>query len=505
MKRLFYILLLLVAASSCDSLLDVEPRNGITFEHYFRTEQDLEALVLQIHGSIRETFGQLTYHNYMGMKVDVVRANSDAQKVRGLNAAFFTLNSNQEQWKKYYNVLALVDLYKDNCGKAQNVSPARAQFYLGQVEFARALCYFYLARDWGDAVITRGSQYVECYAKSPAETVLDTAIAAASRAYSLLPKYSELKNSNNKVLISKQYGCKGSVAALLAHLYAWKGSVFDKRDDLKNAEAWASRLIEPEYHDEVGTYTLAANPEEVCVEVMHRGSAESIFELEISYSDATTYSTFLPAALLIGAPVMKTETQSDIRDKVFGMSLELAESMYPVGDARREAYFYKLDDEEWRQEGLTYCYKWRYTRYGASQAGEAWFIGFDVNKVIFRLADMYLLRAECREKLGDTPGAKSDLGVIRVRAGAEAWPAANDSGDLRLDIFREREKELLHEGHRYYDVVRDGYWNTEFDALFPKLTATEVKNGALYLPVPQTAFSDNDLMIQNTYWVSKMK
>ena len=108
-------------------------------------------------------------------------------------------------------------------------------------------------------------------------------------------------------------------------------------------------------------------------------------------------------------------------------------------------------------------------------------------------------------KLGDVAGAKSDLGVIRQRAGAKAWPSENDSGDLQYDIFKEREKELLHEGHRYYDVIRNGYWNTEFDSNFPKLSETEVKDGALYLPVPQTAFSDNDLMIQNTYWVSKMK
>lgn len=27
------------------------------------------------------------------------------------------------------------------------------------------------------------------------------------------------------------------------------------------------------------------------------------------------------------------------------------------------------------------------------------------------------------------------------------WPAKNDSGDLKYDIFREREKELLYEGH----------------------------------------------------------
>ena len=128
-----------------------------------------------------------------------------------------------------------------------------------------------------------------------------------------------------------------------------------------------------------------------------------------------------------------------------------------------------------------------------------------MNRVIFRLADMYLLRAECRVKMDDRVGAEADLNVIRQRAGVEMWPAKNDSGDLKYDIFREREKELLYEGHRYYDVVRNGYWKTELQGNFSELSVDDVKDGALYMPVPQTAFSQNDLMIQNAFWASKMK
>ena len=316
---------------------------------------------------------------------------------------------------------------------------------------------------------------------------------------------SNLKNSNNKALTSKQYGCKGSAAALLAHLYAWKAHVVGGQEDLKESEKWASKLIEEKYRDEVGVYTLAANPEEVCSEVMHRKSAESIFELEINYQDVSSYSTFLPAYSMIGAPVVKTEEKMKIKSKDLGITIAEVNSLFPVGDARREAYFYKLDDPEWQEAGLAYLYKWRYARYGSSVAGEVWLSGMDVNRVIFRLADMYLLRAECRVKMDDRVGAEADLNVIRQRAGVEMWPAKNDSGDLKYDIFREREKELLYEGHRYYDVVRNGYWKTELQGNFSELSVDDVKDGALYMPVPQTAFSQNDLMIQNAFWASKMK
>ena len=48
MKRFLYSVLVLLLCTSCESLLDLEPKNGVTFEHYFATEQDLEAAELQV-------------------------------------------------------------------------------------------------------------------------------------------------------------------------------------------------------------------------------------------------------------------------------------------------------------------------------------------------------------------------------------------------------------------------------------------------------------------------
>lgn len=505
MKTFLYGVLIMLLGVSCDSLLDLEPKNGITFEHYFETEQDLEALVAQMHGDLRTALTMVTKQELMGLRADVVKNGSDMEKIRELNTDYFLKNDNQQQWKPYYNVLAIADLFFDNYRKAESVAPDRVRFYQGQAEFVRAMCYFYLVRMWGDAVITKGSNYIDKYAKSTASAVVDTAIHAALRAYDMLPKYGDLRNSNDKPLTSKQYGCKGSVAALLAHLYAWRAYIVNGTDDLEEAEKWASKLIEEKYREEVGVYTLAANPEAVCAEVMSRGSEESIFELEINYQDNSIYSDFLPAQAMITTPIVKTDEKMDIVGKDLGITIEEVNKMYPKGDGRREAYFYNLDDPEWQEAGLAYLYKWRKARYVTSVAGEIWFNGMDVNRVIFRLADMYLLRAECRAKLNDPAGAKADLNAIRRRAGAEEWPSENDSGDLRYDIFKEREKELLYEGHRYYDVIRNGYWKTELQGNFTTLSEDEVKDGALYLPVPQTAFSQNDLMIQNTYWASKMK
>ena len=81
--------------------------------------------------------------------------------------------------------------------------------------------------------------------------------------------------------------------------------------------------------------------------------------------------------------------------------------------------------------------------------------------VILRLAEMYLNRAEARAKLGQPEGAIADMNRIRERAGlsGEALYAVGDLGDhdTVLDaVLAERRLEFFLEGHRKYDLLRNG-------------------------------------------------
>lgn len=220
-----------------------------------------------------------------------------------------------------------------------------------------------------------------------------------------------------KALVSKQYDCKGSAAAVLAHLYAWKGSVLGDSQALREAEAWCSRFFDPAYADEIGTYTLAADPEEVCQKTLVRTGEESIFEAEVNFYELSP-GYFLPGTFMISYPVMLNSQREDVADAYFGLYLDTVNRMYRAGDKRRTAYFYKPDDpQEANTLGLAYLYKWRNTYYLQSSATEPIFSNMDCNKVLIRLADICLLRAECRVKLGDTAGAAEDLNLIRGRPG----------------------------------------------------------------------------------------
>ncbi|WP_293714246.1 RagB/SusD family nutrient uptake outer membrane protein, partial [uncultured Parabacteroides sp.] len=73
-------------------------------------------------------------------------------------------------------------------------------------------------------------------------------------------------------------------------------------------------------------------------------------------------------------------------------------------------------------------------------------------------------------------------------------------GDLRYAIFKEREKELLLEGQRYYDIIRNDYVRTELRGNFRTVTNQDLKDGALFLMIGSGAFNRNPLLRQNAYW-----
>jgi hypothetical protein len=82
--------------------------------------------------------------------------------------------------------------------------------------------------------------------------------------------------------------------------------------------------------------------------------------------------------------------------------------------------------------------------------------------VYLRLAEMYLVRAEANAKLGNTQVALDDINIIRKRAGLtgaalHTTASLAASGKTALDVtLEERYLELAFEGHRAYDLFRNG-------------------------------------------------
>ena len=113
--------------------------------------------------------------------------------------------------------------------------------------------------------------------------------------------------------------------------------------------------------------------------------------------------------------------------------------------------------------------------------------------VLMRLADAYLIRAEARLKQGNTAGAASDINVIRTRAAWDGKEAEMQITAADVDIYmilEERARELVGEGHRWFDLTRTGTL-VELTKLHNP-TAQNIKAHHVVRPIPQDQIDRTD-------------
>ena len=350
-------------------------------------------------------------------------------------------------------------------------------------------------------------------AKTAWDEVADYAIDMATKAAEALPEFDKIRMANGNVATYKSIPCKGSANALLAHLCAWKagGKYFAHHDAYDEMELWKKAEEACTQVITSGQYDLAANPEEVCTSVLLGGSRESIYEtITRNFWNEDISAPVGPKHIVeeyAGWPVFPTSQPSFVAYNTCRIKASSMKEMFPQNDLRRESYFYKLDSMSHDTllpvtGGYAYMYKYRKFYTERTDDGYIMLYGLDQNKIWWRLADIYLLRAECRARLGGSyvEGAIDDLNKIRKRAGAKLYDASEYGGDLRYAIFKEREKELLLEGQRYYDIIRNDYVRTELRGNFRTVTNQDLKDGALFLMIGSGAFNRNPLLRQNAYW-----
>src|SRR5690606_3244350 len=108
--------------------------------------------------------------------------------------------------------------------------------------------------------------------------------------------------------------------------------------------------------------------------------------------------------------------------------------------------------------------------------------------IISRLSEIYLIRAEANAKLGNTAAALEDVNVLRKRAGipdAGLWTTGDLGEKYALDVvLEERQLELAWEGHRKFDVFRNGQ---TLDRNYP---GTHIANSYCLLTVDPNAKED---------------
>lgn len=122
------------------------------------------------------------------------------------------------------------------------------------------------------------------------------------------------------------------------------------------------------------------------------------------------------------------------------------------------------------------------------------------NGKVFRVAEMYLIRAEARAELNNLSGAAADfnaLAAARINNFNNVTFATREAAITA--IINERFRELAFEGHRFFDLKRRSLPVSRLlsDAPVPGAVTLPADNFRFTLPIPQVEMLANPLMVQN--------
>jgi hypothetical protein len=328
--------------------------------------------------------------------------------------------------------------------------------FLAQAYFVRALAYFYAVRVWGDVPLIT-SPYTSAndnffVSRTNQNIVLDTIKSDIEYAINFLPK------SNNPTRATW-----GAAMSLKAHVYAWTKEydvTSDATEQIISSNLYS--LVSKENYSDI---------------FEKENSSESIFELQFDF--ATNQETNGITDLFLAQPYRRTI------EPRFQPSDNLLNSFEP-GDIRDEYLFFR-DSRNYTGTAPELIMKY----FGSDDGipSDQYRISDD-NIIVFRLSDIYLLHAEALNELG-RGNSINYLNAIRARAGLQETNASTKEA-IKFAILEERMRELCFEGHRFFDLIRNGVALELIDNL-----SSEKQ---LLWPIHENRLIENPNLEQNEYY-----
>lgn len=499
---------LLLPFSSCTEWLTIKPESEVVLEDYWKSETHVTQSLAGCYRSMLETgymdrllvWGEVRSDNVVygwDMPYDMARlAKWDITTGNGYNS-----------WGSFYTTInycnTLLHYAPDVVGLDENFTESELRQVEAEAKAIRALSYFYLVRTFQEVpyVTTPSLDDSQEYAvpKSTEDEVLD-AITEDLR-FSL----AHARDQFDIVEYNRGLVTKNMVRALLADIALW-------RNDFTSCINYCNQIIA------TGSYKLV-EAEEMLSEVFYSGnSTESIFELQFDRDDNPSYTlnSFYEYELALGyfalsnnilsgtsnlfsyksGPV--TEGENDIRYQDFlDLNYSAIADKYPVFKYAGFRYTFTNSNDE---EVSNYL-----NRYNAA------------NWVVYRYSDILLMKSEALVQQQQFADALELVNQVYLRSNVNEDGTSVDS--LKLEyyssytameslVLRERQRELMFEGKRWFDLMRLARRNQSTGDLLiyvakkdQNFSATKYKTmNSLYLPISSSEMNANTALVQNPFY-----
>ena len=449
MKKIsIYILLVAITgAAGCDKKLDLKNPQTISVEDAFSTSDKVKNVLVANYASMGS--GSLFGGDALWMS-ELMASDGELNWVgtypepRQIWSKSILLNNVyvRDIYSQAYRVIFNANNIIANAGIVVAVDKAKV---IAEAKFQRAMAYFELIKYFGEKPFFAGSAttlkgvplITTPGPTAPQDPSYNLPRASVDDVYKqIILDFTDAET--NLPATNGFYTNKPSASLALARVYLQQDKFAEARDAANRCITVAT----------ANGFSLESNYEDAFNNDVN--SSEDLFAMQVT-DQAGTNSCFT---------FFSTDTYG-ARDgdiEVTGVHY----NKYSPTDSRRNLFFFEYG--EWR------CGKWR-----------------DVykNVKVMRLAEAYLTRAECNNRMGTAVGATVDADLNRTRSRAGLAPAI--VGATLAQIIAERELELAFEGQ--------GLWDAKMLRL--NIDGKPWNDNKLTFPIPERERNINPALAQN--------
>ncbi len=427
--------LLLISIGSCSGdWLNLEPSDSIPADEALVNFAGLNVARIGLYDGLQGTSRYTSYYAarmiyYGDVRGDDMQACESGKRTSVLYEMKYTADDAPNMWNVQYNVIRranrIIEAVENNIVKGDNQDEIKGIY--AEALVVRALVHFDLVRVYGQTYTAdNGASLGVPIELSPKKAGSIPARNTVKEVYDQVVK--DLQKAINDGFLTKKittgYINHWVAKALLSRVYLYMG---DNDKALKEAEEVIEQSpyklwTNEEYVSNVWSKDNPAHSKEIIFEIINASTddwtdREGIAYLynEDGYADAIATKSF--CELL----------QSDPNDA------RLTAMLASSDDDLKKTYG---DDKVW------------VNKFPANNMGE-----MRLNNVpLIRLSEIYLIAAETAFKLGKKVKADKYTNAIALRANPKQIPLVN----VNLErIIIEKRKELVGEGHRFFDAMRN--------------------------------------------------
>lgn len=435
------IVIIAMVFSGCKKILEVDPQSRITGEVFFHNEGDFEPNLVGIYTVMRSLANNVTYGT-----------ERSEELVSALNSRFtvawsHTLSPssgaiNYAEWYRGIGHCNLLLLKINDFPFSSN--PDLKKKIVGETYCLRAFFFYHLLRVIGDAPLMLDAVVDDNVPLLPRSKAEDVMKQIKSDLNAAIDQFTSISQFSKSVYPSKYRFSYGSAQAMKADASLWSAKVLGGgNEDFQEA---VNAL------NEVTQTGLSLNSDFKNVTGV-RASGNSEVLLAAYYQRDETGGNYGVNAL----PYLPGITGATNLDQIpYCLSSGNGQGAYQISPLSKSLFTNTADKRipgtwvvEMQPSGpkVSWITKYPGTKYTDDRVS-------DNDIIMYRLADVLLMRAEAYAGLNDVPNAKKDLDAVRQRAGIGDYSGALDKPSIEKELLNERGREFFFENKRWFDLVR---------------------------------------------------